>query len=57
MNNILFYIAPLVIFILYIGVPVAIIFFLKKFNDMVKLTKEKNEKLDQIIHLLEDQEK
>lgn len=57
MNNILFYIAPLVLVILYLGIPISIIFFLKKFNDMVKLTKEKNEKLDQIIHLLEDQEK
>lgn len=44
----------LIILIVYIGIPVVVIYFILLFRKMVMLTEEKNKKLDRIANVLTD---
>lgn len=44
----------LIILIVYIGIPVVIIYFILMFRKMVMLTEEKNKKLERIASVLTD---
>lgn len=55
MENLFFTFMPILMIVLYLAVPAAvIIFFLKLCYDMVNLTKEKNNKLERLVRLLEE---
>ncbi|API88755.1 hypothetical protein BKP56_05390 [Marinilactibacillus sp. 15R] len=55
MEDLFFTFMPILMIVLYLAVPAAVsIFFLKLCYDMVNLTKEKNNKLERLVRLLEE---